>query len=428
MEKIVNVVGGGLAGVEVCYQLAKRGIRVRLFEQKPNKKSPAHKSDLLAELVCSNSLRSNDAFNAVGLLKKEMEVLDSLVMKIAKETAVPAGKALAVDRQQFSQLITDFIYNHPLIEVIHQEVVDLTMPNLIIATGPLTSDDLSKSIQDFCGEEYLSFYDAAAPIVSADSIDYNHTFSGSRYGHGDDYINCPLTKEQYLEFYHFLLQAKEVELKDFEQNMFFEGCMPIEEMARRGEDVLRFGPMKPVGLSNDKDVYAVVQLRIDDARKTMYNIVGFQTHLKFPDQKKLLSIIPALRNCEILRYGVMHRNTFINSPKILDHTYQTLKRKDLFFAGQITGVEGYVESAASGLLAAIRMAQFINGEDLTFFDSKSMIFAMANYVSNPAISNLQPMNANYSLLDYIKADKKIKKELYYRRSMEYLDEIKSKLL
>ena len=398
----INVIGGGLAGSEAAYQIAKRGIKVRLYEMKPIKFSPAHSSENLAEIVCSNSLKSNLLTNACGLLKEELRRLDSLLIKCADETAVPAGQALAVDREEFSKLVTKKIEENENIEIIKEEVTTIPDGITIIATGPLTSDALSSEIAKLTGEEKLFFYDAAAPIVTKESIDMNNAFTADRYGKGDsDYINCPMTKEEYELFYNELVNAEVTNKHEFEKGNLFEGCMPIEEMARRGSQTLTYGPLKPVGF--DKKYYAVVQLRQDNKEGTLYNLVGFQTNLKFGEQKRVFSMIPALKNAEFVRYGVMHRNTYINAPKLLDNTFN-LKGTKIFFAGQISGVEGYVESIASGMVAAINAVQMIEEKEKIVFSEETMIGALSAYISTEN-KNFQPMNANFGILN---CDKKIK--------------------
>ncbi|NLO40517.1 MAG: methylenetetrahydrofolate--tRNA-(uracil(54)-C(5))-methyltransferase (FADH(2)-oxidizing) TrmFO [Ruminiclostridium sp.] len=402
MERI-NVIGAGLAGCEAAWQIAQRGGKVSLYEMKPGKKSPAHHLDTYAELVCSNSLRSNQLENAVGLLKEELRRMGSLVLLCADENAVPAGGALAVDRKSFSECVTAKIKNHPNIQVIHQEVTAINPDQFtIIATGPLTSDALSEEIADIIGHEALSFFDAAAPIVKAETINMNKAFSASRYEKGaDDYINCPLSRDEYLKFYQALVTAEPAPVKDFEQKLIFEGCMPIEIMAQRGVDTLRYGPMKPVGLTNPHtgtEPYSVVQLRQDNREGTLYNLVGFQTHLKWPEQKRVFSMIPGLEEAEFARYGVMHRNTFINSPKLLTPVYRFRKRNNLFFAGQITGVEGYVESAASGLVAGINAFRAAMGSGELVFPNSTAIGALAYYVSTSSMGHFEPMNINYGIM------------------------------
>lgn len=398
----INVIGGGLAGSEAAYQIAKRGIKVRLYEMKPIKFSPAHSSENLAEIVCSNSLKSNLLTNACGLLKEELRRLDSLLIKCADEAAVPAGQALAVDRDEFSKLVTKKIEENENIEIIKEEVTTIPDGITIIATGPLTSDALSSEIAKLTGEEKLFFYDAAAPIVTKESIDMNNAFTADRYGKGDsDYINCPMTKEEYELFYDELINAEVTNKHEFEKGNLFEGCMPIEEMARRGSQTLTYGPLKPVGF--DKKYYAVVQLRQDNKEGTLYNLVGFQTNLKFGEQKRVFSMIPALKNAEFVRYGVMHRNTYINAPKLLDNTFN-LKGTKIFFAGQISGVEGYVESIASGMVAAINAVQMIEKKEKIVFSEETIIGALSTYISTEN-KNFQPMNANFGILN---CDKKIK--------------------
>ena len=401
---LVNVIGAGLAGCEVAWRLANEGIKVNLYEQKPEKKSPAHSSSSFSELVCSNSLRGNVLSNAVGLLKEEMRLLGSLIIESAYENQVPAGGALAVDREKFSEYITEKIKNHPNITVINKEVTEIPGDEYtVIASGPLTSDALFEEIRKITGSDDLYFYDAAAPIVSFDSIDMTKAFKGSRYNKGDaDYINCPMNEEEYNKFYEALINAECAEMKKFESQVVFEGCMPVETMAKRGHDTLLFGPLKPVGLrseSMEKDAYAVVQLRQDNKEASMYNIVGFQTHLKFPEQKRVFSMIPGLENAEFLRYGVMHRNTFINSPKILNSYYGLKSNDKIFFAGQITGVEGYVESAASGLTVGIYLSQLLKGKEITEFSKNTAIGALRHYISNESVEKFQPMNVNFGIIN-----------------------------
>ncbi|MGE4282505.1 MAG: methylenetetrahydrofolate--tRNA-(uracil(54)-C(5))-methyltransferase (FADH(2)-oxidizing) TrmFO [Clostridia bacterium] len=399
----VTIIGGGLAGCEAAWQLAKRNIKVRLYEMKPKRYSPAHHSDLLAELVCSNSLRSDQLENAVGLLKQEMRILGSLIMECADATRVPAGGALAVDRNRFSQMITEKIESSELIQVIHEEISSIPQDEYtIIASGPLTSEGLSTAINIFVGDDYLYFYDAAAPIVTYESINKDKVFSASRYGKGEaDYINCPMTREEYDDFWNELVKAEIAESKCFEKEIVFEGCMPVETMAKRGEQTLLFGPLKPVGLIDPKsgqEPYAVVQLRQDNSEGTLYNIVGFQTHLKWGEQKRVFSMIPGLEKAEFMRYGVMHRNTFINSPKLLNQVYQTQKSDKIFFAGQITGVEGYIESASSGLVAGINMARLIEGKEKIVFPKETAHGALSHYISDSDVRNFQPMNINFGLM------------------------------
>ncbi|WP_339063339.1 FADH(2)-oxidizing methylenetetrahydrofolate--tRNA-(uracil(54)-C(5))-methyltransferase TrmFO [Tepidibacillus marianensis] len=401
-QKAINVIGAGLAGSEAAWQIAKCGVPVRLFEMRPAKNSPAHHTEEFAELVCSNSLRSNSLTNAVGLLKEEMREFDSIIMSTADRHSVPAGGALAVDRNLFSQTITNTIKNHPLIEVIHEEVTEIPEGITVVATGPLTSDALAKRISELIGEEYLYFYDAAAPIIERDSIDFKKVFIASRYDKGKAaYINCPMSEGEFNQFYDELVKAETAEMKSFEKEVYFEGCMPVEVMGKRGRQTLLFGPMKPVGLTDPKTgkhPYAVIQLRQDNEEGTLYNIVGFQTHLKWGEQRRIIQLIPGLEHAEIVRYGVMHRNTFINSPKVLQPTYQLKLRNDLFFAGQMTGVEGYVESAASGLIAGINAALLFNGVDPLIFPEVTVLGSMANYITTADPKHFQPMNANFGIL------------------------------
>jgi methylenetetrahydrofolate--tRNA-(uracil-5-)-methyltransferase len=400
-ERYVNVIGAGLAGSEAAWQIAKRGINVKLFEMRPVKQTPAHHTDKFAELVCSNSLRANTLTNAVGVLKEEMRKLDSVIISSADACAVPAGGALAVDRHEFAALVTEKVKNHPNVTVIHEEVTEIPEGPTIIATGPLTSEALSSSLRNITGEDYLYFYDAAAPIIEKDSINMEKVYLKSRYDKGEAaYLNCPMSEEEFNRFYEALIAAETVPLKEFEKEIFFEGCMPIEVMASRGRKTMLFGPMKPVGLEDPRTgrrPYAVVQLRQDDAAGTLYNIVGFQTHLKWGPQKEVLQLIPGLENAEIVRYGVMHRNTFINSPKVLNATYQFRERHDLFFAGQMTGVEGYVESAASGLVAGINATRLVEGKNTLEFPHETAIGSMARYITTTNAKNFQPMNANFGL-------------------------------
>lgn len=427
MKKTVTVIGAGLAGSEASYQLAKRGFKVKLYEMRPKKLTPAHKTGLFAELVCSNSLRAAGLENAVGLLKQEMRMLDSLIIRCADATRVPAGGALAVDRDLFSELVTKEIRNNPLIEVIEEEITEIPDGPVIIASGPLTSDTLSEKIKEIIHEDYLYFFDAAAPILEHDSIDLDICYRKSRYDKGDaDYLNCPMTKEQYDVWYKELVKAETVKIKDFELKVF-EGCMPFEEIARRGYQTLLFGPMKPVGLrtADGNTPYAVVQLRQDNKEGTLYNIVGFQTHLTFGEQKRIIRMIPGLDKASIVRYGVMHRNTFINAPKLLTRNYQLRTNKNIYFGGQITGVEGYVESAGSGLLAAISLSrQLLNKEEIIFPET-TIIGSESNYVANASISDFQPMNANYGILQKLdfKHKKKERKGHYKDRSLLIMEDI-----
>ncbi|MDD3191469.1 MAG: methylenetetrahydrofolate--tRNA-(uracil(54)-C(5))-methyltransferase (FADH(2)-oxidizing) TrmFO [Bacilli bacterium] len=430
MEK-VHVIGAGLAGSEAAYQLVKRGIGVVMHEMRPLKMTPAHQTGHFAELVCSNSFRSNSEENAVGLLKKEMEYLDSLIIKQAYLNQVPAGSALAVDRLAFSSGVEVCLRNHPLIEIRTEEVVSIPNEPTIIATGPLTSPDFLQAIASFCGNEFFHFYDAVAPIVLASSIDFSKAYWKSRYDKGEAaYINCPLTEEEFHAFYDFLIHAQQNLPHDFEYQVF-EGCMAVEEMAKRGEKTLLFGPMKPVGLEHPETKvrpYAVVQLRQDDFSKSMFNVVGFQTQLKWPEQKKLLQMVPGLTNCEIVRYGVMHQNTYLDSPHILYSTYQTKKRADLFFAGQITGVEGYIESAASGMMAGINMAKLLTSEPLVTFSKQTGLGTLAHYISSPN-TNFVPMNVNFGLFEELsgRIRKQDRKKLYKERSLNELERMKERL-
>ncbi|WP_420974355.1 FADH(2)-oxidizing methylenetetrahydrofolate--tRNA-(uracil(54)-C(5))-methyltransferase TrmFO [Bacillus thuringiensis] len=423
--QVVNVIGAGLAGSEAAYQIAKRGVQVRLYEMRPVRQTPAHHTDKFAELVCSNSLRANTLTNAVGVIKEEMRLMDSVIIRAADECSVPAGGALAVDRHEFAAKVTEYVKNHPNVTVVNEELAEIPEGPTIIATGPLTSPDLAAQLKELTGEDYFYFYDAAAPIVEKDSIDMNKVYLKSRYDKGEAaYLNCPMTEEEFDRFYEALIAAETVPLKEFEKEIFFEGCMPVEVMASRGRQTLVFGPMKPVGLEDPKTgktPYAVVQLRQDDAAGTLYNIVGFQTHLKWGPQKEVLQLIPGLENAEIVRYGVMHRNTFINSPNLLRPTYQYKQRDDLFFAGQMTGVEGYVESAASGLLAGINAARLVQGEEPVVLPSVTAMGSMANYITATNAKNFQPMNANFGL--FAPLEKKIKKkaernEAYATRALE----------
>lgn len=428
-QKIVNVIGAGLAGSEAAWQIAKRGIKVNLYEMRPVKQTPAHHTDKFAELVCSNSLRGNALTNAVGVLKEEMRRLDSVIIDSADLCAVPAGGALAVDRHEFAGRVTEMVKNHPNVTVINEEVTSIPEGVTVIATGPLTSAALSESLKELTGEDYLYFYDAAAPIIEKESIDLDKVYLKSRYDKGEAaYLNCPMTEEEFDRFYEALIDAETVPLKEFEKEIFFEGCMPIEVMASRGRKTMLFGPMKPVGLEDPKTgkrPYAVVQLRQDDAAGTLYNIVGFQTHLKWGPQKEVLRLIPGLENAEIVRYGVMHRNTFINSPKVLNATYQFRNRPNLFFAGQMTGVEGYVESAASGLVAGINAAKLVNGEPLIQFPVETAIGSMANYITKTNAKNFQPMNANFGLFPELPTRIKGKKERYEQHANRALETIQN---
>jgi methylenetetrahydrofolate--tRNA-(uracil-5-)-methyltransferase len=398
----VTVIGAGLAGSEAAWQIARQGVPVTLYEMRPKVKTPAHHTDWFAELVCTNSLRSNSITNAVGLLKEEMRRLDSLILRAADAHAVPAGGALAVDREGFSNAVTETLAQHPLVEVRREEVTEIPDQGIVVvATGPLTSPALSESIRRFIGADYLYFYDAASPIVTKESIDMDKVYIASRYGKGEAaYLNCPFDEEQFQAFYDALVQAETAPVHDFEEEKYFEGCMPIEVMARRGAKTLLFGPMKPVGLEDPRTgrrPYAVVQLRQDNAAATLYNIVGFQTHLKWGEQKRVFRMIPGLENAEFVRYGVMHRNTYINSPTVLLPTYQTRRRPDLFFAGQMTGVEGYVESAAAGLVAGLNAGRLARGKDPVVPPPTTAIGSLAHYITHAAPDNFQPMNATFGL-------------------------------
>ena len=414
-DRSATVIGAGLAGCEAAWQLAERGIHVRLIEMKPHKMSPAHHSEQFAELVCSNSFRGDRLTNAVGLLKEEMRILGSLIMRCADETKVPAGGALAVDRDSFSAHVTKAITGHPLIEQIHEEAVSIPDGPVIIATGPLTSDAFAEVIRNLPGMSTLNFYDAAAPIVFRESLDESKLFRLSRYNRGNDYLNAPMTEEEYTVFINELINAETAEIHGFEENRVFEGCMPIESMAKRGFMVPAFGPMKPVGLADPrtgKEPFAVVQLRQDNASDTMYNLVGFQTRLKFGEQKRVFGLIPGLEHAEYARYGVMHRNTFLNSPGFLNSSFEMINRKQCFFAGQITGVEGYVESAGSGLVAGMTLAAELNETEIPVFPSCTALGAMGKHVSTPN-PNFQPMNCSFGLIDplpVIPGEKRLKKK------------------
>ena len=432
MEK-VKVIGAGLAGSEAAWQLAQRGIQVELYEMKPHKKSPAHHVDTFAELVCSNSLRGDRLENAVGLLKEELRRLDSLIIRCADATRVEAGGCLAVDRYGFSQMVTDEIRKHPNITVIEEEVTQVPEGPVIIASGPLTSDALSDAIGRYFGAQYLHFFDAAAPLVTAESIDMTKAWWQSRYDRGTpDYINCAMNKEEYEAFMRELLAAETADVHGFEKNNVFEGCMPVEVMASRGFETLRFGPLKPVGLTDPntgREPYAVVQLRQDNADKTIFNLVGFQTHLKFGEQKRVFSMIPALRNAEFVRYGVMHRNTFLRSPGLLDRYYADLRNPLVAFAGQMTGVEGYVESTASGFLAAVAMAAKMQGRELPDFPKTTAIGALGLYISDTTVENFQPMNVNFSIISPLeqRIRKKAEKNLAIaNRALAVIDELKER--
>ena len=429
--KKVNIIGAGLAGSEAAWQLVKRGIPVRLYEMRPKKYSPAHHTDAFGELVCSNSLRANNIENAVGLLKEEMRRLDSLIMKCADDNQVPAGGALAVDREKFSAQITETIKQHPLIEVIYEEVTTVPEDEItIIATGPLTEGAIADYVKQVTSQDDFYFYDAAAPIVTAESINYDKAFWASRYDKGDaDYLNCPMTEEEYNQFYDALTSAELIETKEHEKEKFFEGCMPIEAMASRGRQTLLFGPMKPVGLvdhrKEEEEFYAVVQLRKDNLEGTLFNIVGFQTRMKWGEQKRVLQMIPGLENAEIVRYGVMHRNTFVNSPIALESTCRIKSRELLFLAGQITGVEGYVESTASGLVAGINAARMYQEQELLKFPQTTAIGGLMNYIVTADPKHFQPMNVNFSLIPPLEGkkirNKKEKNAIIAQRALNDLD-------
>ena len=450
MNQYITIIGGGLAGCEAAYQIAKRGIKVKLYEMKPIKFTPAHSNKNLAEVVCSNSFKSNLHTNACGLLKEELRYLDSLLIRIADETQVPAGQALAVDRETFAQRVTEEIEKNPLIEIIHEEITDIKKISengiVIIATGPLTSNGLAEDISKITGQDKLYFYDAAAPIVTKDSINFDIAFYGNRYEQekGKDeteedwkkrlkdqdasYINLPMNKEEYEVFVDELANAEIVTLHDFEKREIFEGCMPVEIMANRGKDTLRFGPLKPVGFDDPRTgrrPYAVVQLRQDNKEGNIYNIVGFQTNLKFGEQKRVFSMIPGLENAEFIKYGVMHRNTYINSTNLLDNTYNMKSNKNIFFAGQITGVEGYVESISSGLVSAINACAMLKDEEKTIFPNITMIGALAKYISTEN-EKFQPMNANFGILPELEVKIRDKKEKYATLADRALETLKNK--
>lgn len=436
MDKII-VVGAGMAGSEAAWQAASRGIKVDLYEMRPVKNTPAHKTDLFAELVCSNSLRGAGLENAVGVLKEEMRRLGSIIMEAADATKVPAGGALAVDRLGFSRYITEKVTNHPLINVIHRELEEIPYEDnavTIVASGPLTEGRLAENIGELMGQEYLYFYDAAAPIVTLESIDMTKAWKASRYGKGEAaYINCPMNKEEYHKFWTELVNSEKAPTHNFEKEKFFEGCMPVEEMASRGEDTLLFGPLKPVGLENPADgklPYAVVQLRQDNADGTLYNIVGFQTHLKWPEQRRVFGMIPGLENAEFVRYGVMHRNTFIISPETMRPTMQFKGNDNLFFAGQMTGVEGYVESASSGLVAGINAARICKGLEPVVFPQETAHGSLCHYITTAPAKHFQPMNVNFGIMSPIKEkirDKKLKKQRIAERALTTLEEFKKNL-
>jgi methylenetetrahydrofolate--tRNA-(uracil-5-)-methyltransferase len=429
-DKTVTVIGAGLAGSEAAFQIAEQGIHVDLYEMRPKKMTPAHHTSGFAELVCTNSLRGNQVTNAAGLIKEEMRHLNSLIIKAADATALPAGGALAVDRDNFSAYVTKTLEDHPNITIHLDELTALPEGITVMATGPLTSEPLSQSIQSFIEMEGLYFYDAAAPVLEKDSINMEKVYLKSRYDNGEAaYLNCPMTKAEFESFYRELIAAEVAPLKEFEEEKYFDGCMPFEVMASKGEKTLLFGPMKPVGLEDPKTgmiPYAVVQLRQDNAAGSLYNIVGFQTHLKWGEQKRILQMIPGLENAEIVRYGVMHRNTFLNSPKILRSTYQSQKRDDLFFAGQMTGVEGYVESAASGLLAGLNAARMADGQECVVFPKETMIGAMSHYITNTDSKHFQPMNANFGIIEPLGGkkirDKQLKNQMIADKALAALDE------
>ena len=432
MKHDITVVGAGLAGSEAAWQLANMGLKVRLIEMKPEKKTPAHQSDLFGELVCSNSLRGDSLANAIGLLKEELRHLGSLIMRCAEENRVEAGGALAVDRVAFAAAITKALEEHENIEIVHEELTEIPEGPAIIATGPLTSDPMAAAISDYLGgAKGLNFYDAAAPLVSFESLDMDHCWFASRYDKGSaDYINCAMDRQQYLDFVRELSNAEEAAVHGFEDKKVFEGCMPVEVMARRGEDTLRFGPLKPVGLKDPKtgkEPYAVVQLRKDNRTGTVYNIVGFQTHLRWPEQKRVFSMIPALSHAEYLRYGVMHRNTYLDSPRLLDRYYRARKNPNIAFAGQMTGVEGYIESTASGMLAALEMGRTILGGEPLNFPTYTAIGALAGYISDESVIKFQPMNVNFGIIDQLNYKFKGKKHDRYlevsRRALAAIDEI-----
>ncbi len=431
MTNSVTIIGAGLAGSEAAYQLAKRGVAVKLCEMKPKKFSPAHKSSNFAELVCSNSLKAKELTTSSGLLKKEMEMLGSLIIKAAYQTAVSAGGALAVDREKFSQYITDTLKTFDNIEFINEEITQIPENEIvIIATGPLSSEGIIESLKKKINSDYLYFFDASSPIVTAESIDMNIAFVGDRYGKGNgDYINCPMNKDEYMAFYKELIAAESVKLHEFENKKVFEGCMPVEVMAKRGEDSIRFGPLKPVGLSNphkDEKPYAVVQLRKEDNENRLYNLVGFQTNLTFGEQKRVFSMIPGLNKAEFVRYGIMHRNSYINAPSVLTNTFALKCDNNIFIAGQLSGVEGYLESTASGLIAALNAYQKIQGKNAILLSPNTMIGAIINYITTASPINFQPMNSNYGIINPLAQkvkDDKLKKQLYAERSILELESI-----
>ncbi len=430
----VNVIGAGLAGSEAAWQIANAGVAVHLYEMRPTKKTPAHHTNQFAELVCSNSLRGNSLQNAVGVLKEEMRRMNSVIIQSADETSVPAGGALAVDRDTFSATVTEKLRNHPLITVYEEELTAFPEGITVVATGPLTSEGLAKTIKEFNGSDGFYFYDAAAPIIEKSSINFDKVYLKSRYDKGEAaYLNCPMTKEEFEAFHKELVNAEVAPLKEFEKEKYFEGCMPIEVMAARGEKTMLFGPMKPVGLEDPKTgkrPYAVIQLRQDNAAASLYNIVGFQTHLKWGEQKRVFQMIPGLENAEFVRYGVMHRNSFMNSPELLEPTYQSRKDSRIFFAGQMTGVEGYVESAASGLIAGINAARLAKGEELVVFPRETAMGSMAYYITHAEGKHFQPMNANFGLFPELPErirDKKSRYETLANRALESLEQVKNEL-
>lgn len=430
----VNVIGAGLAGSEAAWQIANAGVAVHLYEMRPTKKTPAHHTNQFAELVCSNSLRGNSLQNAVGVLKEEMRRMNSVIIHSADETSVPAGGALAVDRDTFSATVTEKLRNHPLITVYEEELTAFPEGITVVATGPLTSEGLAKTIKEFNGSDGFYFYDAAAPIIEKSSINFDKVYLKSRYDKGEAaYLNCPMTKEEFEAFHKELVNAEVAPLKEFEKEKYFEGCMPIEVMAARGEKTMLFGPMKPVGLEDPKTgkrPYAVIQLRQDNAAASLYNIVGFQTHLKWGEQKRVFQMIPGLENAEFVRYGVMHRNSFMNSPELLEPTYQSRKDSRIFFAGQMTGVEGYVESAASGLIAGINAARLAKGEELVVFPRETAMGSMAYYITHAEGKHFQPMNANFGLFPELPErirDKKSRYETLANRALESLEQVKNEL-
>ncbi|WP_416316244.1 methylenetetrahydrofolate--tRNA-(uracil(54)-C(5))-methyltransferase (FADH(2)-oxidizing) TrmFO [Vagococcus fluvialis] len=430
-EMKVTVIGAGLAGSEAAFQAAEAGVKVDLYEMRKLKKTPAHHTDKFAELVCTNSLRANDITNAAGLLKEEMRTLDSVIISSADKHQVPAGGALAVDREGFSSEVTERVSNHPNITIHHEEITEIPEDGItIIATGPLTSEPLAESIKEFTESEGLYFYDAAAPIIDKNTIDMDKVYLKSRYDKGEAaYLNCPMNKDEFYAFREALVTAEVAPLKSFEKEKFFEGCMPIEVMANRGEKTMTFGPLKPVGLEDPKTgkrPYAVVQLRQDDAAASLFNIVGFQTHLKWGEQKRIIQMIPGLENAEIVRYGVMHRNTFMNSPELLNPTYQSRKRSNLLFAGQMTGVEGYIESAASGLVAGINAARLAKGEEPVIFPQTTAMGSMAHYITHTSGKNFQPMNVNFGIFPELPErirDKKERYEAIANRALEDMKEV-----